>query len=206
MKIVKLGLQPYLQTLSAMKAFTDSRNIHTEDELWAVEHPCVFTQGIAGKPEHLLKKNNIPLVQTDRGGQITYHAPGQLVVYCLLDLKRLQLGVKKTVALIETSIQQTLLSFGIASHLKNGAPGVYVDDAKIAALGLKVKNSKTYHGLSLNIDMDLSPFLQINPCGYQGLKVVQLSHFTDKINFEKITDTLCQNLINNVTKYRNKTP
>jgi lipoate-protein ligase B len=135
------------------------------------------------------------------GGQITYHGPGQLIVYCLIDLKRLGIGVKKMVSLIEISIMDLLTAHSIESHLKDGAPGVYVDGAKIAALGLKVKNGRTYHGLSLNVDMDLSPFRQINPCGYQGLKVTQLSDLTDNINLDTIANELSQILANHVTRH-----
>lgn len=202
MKVVELGQQPYLDTWKAMKDFTTLRNSKTQDELWVVEHEKVFTQGIAGKPEHELNIQQIPLVKTDRGGQITYHGPGQLVIYCLIDLKRLRLGIKKMVSLIETSIIQVLELYYVDAHLKEGAPGVYVDNAKIAALGLKVKHGKTYHGLSLNINMDLLPFAQINPCGYQGLKVTQLSDLADnEISLsevgKKLTQILTHNIANN---------
>jgi len=201
MKIINLGLQDYIQTWDAMKAFTQARDIDTEDELWVVEHPSVFTQGISGKEEHVLTNSEIPIIRTDRGGQITYHGPGQLIVYCLIDLKRLGIGVKKMVSLIETSIMDLLTNHGIESRLKDGAPGVYVDGAKIAALGLKVKNGRTYHGLSLNVDMELSAFAQINPCGYQGLKVTQLCDLTDNINLDTIANELTQILSNHVTRH-----
>ncbi len=201
MKIINLGLQDYVQTWDAMKSFTQLRDTDTEDELWIVEHPSVFTQGISGKAEHLLQSSDIPVVDTDRGGQITYHGPGQLIVYCLIDLKRLGVGVKKMVSLIETSIMDLLKIHGIDSHLKDGAPGVYVDGAKIAALGLKVKNSRTYHGLSLNVDMELSAFAQINPCGYQGLKVTQLCDLTDNTNLDNIASELTQILSNHVARH-----
>ena len=197
MRVVELGRQDYLSTWQAMKDFTQLRNESTADELWVVEHPPVFTQGIAGKPEHVLTLSDIPVVQTDRGGQITYHGPGQLIVYCLIDLKRLNIGVKKMVALIEQSIIEVLKSYQVNAHLKKGAPGVYVDNAKIAALGLKVKQAKTYHGLSLNIDMDLSPFQQINPCGYQGLKVTQLCDLTDN---SPLVSTVAQQLTQALSK------
>ena len=158
MKIINLGLQDYTRSWDAMKNFTQARDANTEDELWIVEHPSVFTQGISGKAEHLLENSDIPVVSTDRGGQITYHGPGQLIVYCLIDLKRLGIGVKKMVSLIELSIMDLLAKHQIESHIKTGAPGVYVDGAKIAALGLKVKNGRTYHGLSLNVDMELLAF------------------------------------------------
>jgi len=199
MKVIELGQRAYLDTWQAMKSFTDARNIETQDELWIVEHTEVFTQGVAGKSEHELSIQNIPVIKTDRGGQITYHGPGQLVIYCLIDLKRLGLGIKKMVSLIETSIIQTLKFYHVEAHLKEGAPGVYVDNAKIAALGLKVKHGRTYHGLSLNVDMDLSAFSQINPCGYQGLKVTQLSDLADNnISLSKVAEQLTQLLIHNV--------
>lgn len=183
-----------------MKTFTAERQADTDDELWIVEHPAVFTQGISGKAKNLLQNNNIPVVQSDRGGQITYHGLGQLVVYCLIDLRRLGIGVKKMVSLIEVSIMDLLHAYGIESHLKEGAHGVYVNDAKIAALGLKVKNGNTYHGLSLNVDMDLSPFSQINPCGYQGLAVTQMLDLTDNVQLEAIGTELTQRLTENVTR------
>lgn len=192
MKIVNLGLQDYAQTWEDMKMFTANRESKSEDELWIVEHPSIFTQGISGKSKHLLKTSDIPVVQSDRGGQITYHGPGQLIVYCLIDLKRLGIGVKKMVSIIEASIIDLLKFYNIQSHTKTGAPGVYVANAKIAALGLKVKNGKTYHGLSLNIDMDLSPFTQINTCGYQDLAVTQMLNLTDNIDLEIIGNKLCK--------------
>jgi len=201
MKIINLGLQDYTQTWHAMKNFTQVRDANTEDELWVVEHPSVFTQGISGKAEHLLENSNIPVVNTDRGGQITYHGPGQLIVYCLIDLKRLGIGVKKMVSLIEVSIMDLLTKHQIESHTKTGAPGVYVDGAKIAALGLKVKNGRTYHGLSLNVAMELSAFTQINPCGYQGLKVTQMCDLTDNISLDSIANELTQILSNHVTRH-----
>ena len=201
MKIINLGLQDYTRTWDAMKNFTQARDANTEDELWIVEHPSVFTQGISGKAEHLLENSDIPVVSTDRGGQITYHGPGQLIVYCLIDLKRLGIGVKKMVSLIEVSIMDLLAKHQIESHTKTGAPGVYVDGAKIAALGLKIKNGRTYHGLSLNVAMELSAFAQINPCGYQGLKVTQMCDLTDNISLESIANELTQILSNHVTRH-----
>jgi len=201
MKIINLGMQDYVQTWDAMVSFTQTRDANTENELWIVEHPSVFTQGISGKAEHILESSDIPVVKTDRGGQITYHGPGQLIVYCLIDLKRLGIGVKKMVSLIETSIMDLLTIHGIESHLKDGAPGVYVEGAKIAALGLKVKNGRTYHGLSLNVSMDLSAFQKINPCGYQGLKVTQMRELTDNIDSDSISNELTQILSNHVARY-----
>ena len=166
-KIKEKGLQDYNSTWQEMVSFTENRNNHTEDELWTLEHRSVFTQGLSGKSEHLLKETEIEVIKSDRGGQITYHGPGQLIVYCLIDIKRLGIGVKQMVSIIEKSIIDLLSDYSISSHKISGAPGVYVDGSKIAALGLKVKRGKTYHGLSLNVDMNLSPYSLINPCGYK---------------------------------------
>lgn len=157
-----------------MTDFTNQRTADTQDQLWLVEHPPVFTQGQAGKAEHLLFPGEIPVVQTDRGGQVTYHGPGQLVAYPLLDLKRLKIGVRVLVTSIEETIITTLAHYQIASAAKPDAPGVYVDGKKIASLGLRVRRGCSFHGLALNVDMDLSPFLQINPCGYEGLAMTQI--------------------------------
>ena len=161
-----LGLQEYEPIWKKMQDFTAARNETTADELWCLEHPPIFTMGLNGKKEHLLNIKNIPVINIDRGGQVTYHAPGQLVIYTLIDLKRLQIGVKDLVTIIEKSIIQLLKTYDINATGKENAPGVYVDGEKIAALGLRIKKNRSYHGLSLNIDMDLSPFKQINPCGY----------------------------------------
>ncbi len=198
MKIKEKGLQDYNSTWQEMVSFTEKRNNHTEDELWTLEHRSVFTQGLSGKPEHLLKDTEIEVIKSDRGGQITYHGPGQLIVYCLIDIKRLGIGVKQMVSIIEKSIIDLLSDYSISSHKIPGAPGVYVDGSKIAALGLKVKRGKTYHGLSLNVDMNLSPYSLINPCGYKDLKITQMSNLTDnKPDLNKIKKQLTKNL----TKY-----
>ena len=198
MKIKEKGLQDYNSTWQEMVSFTENRNNHTEDELWTLEHRSVFTQGLSGKPEHLLKETEIEVIKSDRGGQITYHGPGQLIVYCLIDIKRLGIGVKQLVSIIEKSIIDLLSDYSISSHKIPGAPGVYVDGSKIAALGLKVKRGKTYHGLSLNVDMNLSPYSLINPCGYKDLKITQMSNLTDnKPDLDKIKKQLTKNL----TKY-----
>lgn len=174
--IKNLGLVDYLTTWQAMKTFTDQRTSETLDELWIVEHPPVYTQGLNGKAEHLLNPNpKIPMVQTDRGGQITYHAPGQLVVYILVNLKRRKLGVRALVSLIENSLIELLKRYDINSEARADAPGVYVKGKKIASLGLKIRKQKSYHGLALNVDMDLIPFQAINPCGLQGMQMTQLS-------------------------------
>ena len=175
LKIKELGLQDYEITWAAMKAFTEARHADTQDELWVVEHPPVYTLGRAGKKEHLLRKTAIPLVKTDRGGQVTYHGPGQLVIYLLLDLHRRKLGVRQLVTMIEDSIISLLSHYSITAYSDKKAPGVYVDHKKIAALGLRVSKGRTTHGLSLNINMDTAPFLDINPCGYEHLEITQCS-------------------------------
>ena len=163
-----------------MRAFTDARSKETEDELWIVEHPPVFTQGVAGKPEHLLfNPPNIPVVNTDRGGQITYHGPGQAMLYVLFDLKRAGFGVRELVIRIENAVIATLAGYGVDAYGKRDAPGVYVkfkkgEEAKIASLGLKIRNGCSYHGVAFNVDMDLTPFSFINPCGFEGLRVTHL--------------------------------
>jgi lipoate-protein ligase B len=175
-----LGRTDYHDTWSRMRAFTESRTEATEDELWITEHPPLFTQGIAGKPEHLLDNpTKLPVIASDRGGQITYHGPGQVVVYVLFDLRRAGYGVRELVTRIEAATIEWLAEFGIAAHGRRDAPGVYVrlldaGEAKIASLGLKVRRGATYHGLALNVDMDLRPFSWINPCGHVGLRVTQM--------------------------------
>ena len=169
-----------------MQDFTAQRDAATPDELWFCEHPPVFTQGLAGKPEHLLRDIGVPVVKIDRGGQITYHGPGQIVCYLLLDLKRRNLSVKTLVNHMEQAAIDLLATYGIAAGRRAGAPGVYVGDAKIAALGLKVKNGCCYHGLSLNVAMDLTPFSAINPCGYAGLAVTQLSSLVLDADMESV--------------------
>jgi lipoyl(octanoyl) transferase len=200
--IKEKGLQDYTSTWQEMVSFTENRSDQTEDELWTLEHRSVFTQGLSGKPEHLLKESEIDVIQSDRGGQITYHGPGQLIIYCLIDIKRLGIGVKEMVRIIEKSIIDLLSDYSIPSHKIVGAPGVYVDGSKIAALGLKVKRGKTYHGLSLNVDMNLSPYQLINPCGYRDLNVTQMSNLTDnKLELDKIKKQLTKHL----TKYVSRT-
>jgi lipoyl(octanoyl) transferase len=173
----RLGRVEYAPTFAAMQEFTARRTDDTPDELWLCEHPPVFTQGLSGKAEHLLADVGIPVVQIDRGGQVTYHGPGQIVAYLLVDLKRRPYKVRELVQRIEQAIIDLLAAHGISAERRAGAPGVYVGDAKIAALGLRVKNGCTYHGMSLNVAMDLQPFQAINPCGYPGLRVTQLRDF-----------------------------
>ena len=172
--IRRLGCQPYQPVWRAMQAFTDARGPDTPDELWLVEHEPVFTLGQAGRPEHVLAPGDIPVVNVDRGGQVTYHGPGQIVAYPLLDLRRLQIGVRELVRRIEQAVIDTLAEWNIEAARREGAPGVYVADAKIAALGLRVRRGCCFHGLAFNIAMDLEPFRRINPCGYAGLRVTQM--------------------------------
>ena len=168
-----LGLQPYEPVSQAMHDFTDSRDDSTPDEIWLVEHLPVFTQGQAGKAEHLLMTGDIPVIQSDRGGQVTYHVPGQQVMYVLLNLKRRKLGVRELVTLLEQTVVNTLAEYGIDAHPRADAPGVYVGEMKICSLGLRIRKGCSFHGLALNINMDLAPFQRINPCGYAGMAVTQ---------------------------------
>jgi lipoyl(octanoyl) transferase len=169
-----LDMAEYMPTWRAMQAFTGERGPETPDELWLLQHPPVYTLGLAGKPEHLLEPSEIPVVKIDRGGQITYHGPGQAVIYLLIDLHRRKLMVRQMVRLLEQALIDVLAGWGITAERRDGAPGVYVGEAKIAALGLKISRGCSYHGLALNVDMDLSPFERINPCGYEGLVCTQL--------------------------------
>ena len=169
-----------------MVEFTKSRTENTQNEIWLVEHPSVFTQGRHGKTEHIINLHSIPIVQSDRGGQVTYHGLGQAVIYFLFDLKRLNFGVKYFVCLIEKSCISLFKTYGITSHTIDNAPGIYVDHAKIASLGLRVKKGLTYHGLAINVDMDLIPFSYINPCGYQDLKMTKIHAHNQLITTEKV--------------------
>lgn len=178
LEIHHLGRQDYEPIWQRMHQFTDERDENTVDQVWIVEHNPVFTQGQAGKEEHLLNTGDIPVVKSDRGGQVTYHGPGQMVVYFLLNLRRRGLGVRELVTHIENTVVQTLAKLGIESAARPDAPGVYVDGKKICSLGLRIRKGCSFHGLALNIDMDLSPFLRINPCGYAGMEMVQVADFT----------------------------
>ena len=193
--IKHLGVVEYDATWRAMQAFTAQRNSDTNDEIWLLQHPPVYTQGLAGKPEHLLTTSSIPVIKTDRGGQITYHGPGQIVTYVLVDLKRKGIGVKELVGRIEQSIIDVLSAYGIDAERKVGAPGVYVKGAKIAALGLRVKSGCSYHGLALNVAMDLTPFRAINPCGYVGMEVTDLATLGVRVSINDVMTTLSQHLI-----------
>ncbi|MDX1551877.1 MAG: lipoyl(octanoyl) transferase LipB [Marinobacter sp.] len=195
-----LGEQPYLETWEAMKSFTASRDTSTPDEIWLLEHPRVYTQGQAGKAEHILAPGDIPVIQVDRGGQVTYHGPGQLVVYLMIDLTRHKLGVRSLVDVIEQSIVRTLADFGITASPRPDAPGVYVDEAKIASLGLRVKRGCSFHGLALNVSMDMEPFRRINPCGYAGLAMCQVSDFVPGVEVSDVTSILSGELAANLAQ------
>ena len=181
-----LGVQPYEKVWREMQAFTDQRDDTSEDELWLVEHPPVYTLGKNSRPEHVLAAGDIPLVQTDRGGQVTYHGPGQLVVYVLYDLQRNKLGVRELVSRLENSVIKLLDNFAIHAEARRDAPGVYVEGRKIAALGLRVRKGRSFHGLALNVDLDLEPFSRIDPCGYPGLQVTRLVNLV-KAGGENVT-------------------
>jgi len=173
-----------------MHDFTDTRDETSPDEIWLVEHYPVFTQGQAGKAEHVLVPGDIPVIQSDRGGQVTYHGPGQQVMYVLLDLKRRKLGVRELVTLLENTVVDTLAAYGIQAHPRADAPGVYVGDSKICSLGLRIRRGCSFHGLALNINMDLSPFLRINPCGYAGMEMVQMSQWVESVTPDIIQPVL----------------
>jgi lipoyl(octanoyl) transferase len=194
LNIRRLGVMPYEPVWQAMQAFTDSRTEDTADELWLVQHPPVFTQGQAGRAEHLLDTGEIPVVQVDRGGQVTYHGPGQIVAYTLIDIKRKELGVRALVKAIEAGIIDVLKSYGVNAQRLAGAPGIYVDGVKIASLGLRIRKGRSFHGLALNVDMDLEPFQRINPCGYEGMQVTSLASFC-KVAIEQVEDRLISSLV-----------
>ncbi|MDH5692298.1 MAG: lipoyl(octanoyl) transferase LipB [Gammaproteobacteria bacterium] len=193
-QIRDLGLQDYLSVWQQMRDYTESRTENTADQIWLVEHPPVFTQGRAGKPEHVLAPGEIPLVQTDRGGQVTYHGPGQLILYPLLDLKRLKLGIRPLVEALENAVVELLKGMNITAYGSKEAPGVYVDGKKIASIGLRIRKQCSYHGLSLNVRMDPEPFSRINPCGYKGLEVTQISTLCSDYQVDMIKRELVQNL------------
>ena len=195
-----LGLTDYRETWEKMKTLTQSRDASTVDELWITEHAPVFTQGQNGKPEHLLDTGEIPVIQIDRGGQVTYHGPGQLVLYCLLDLNRLGFGVRALVTCIEVSIIELLGRYNVKAIARKDAPGVYVNQGKIAALGLRIRKGSCYHGLSLNVDMDLSPFACINPCGLKGQMVTQMADLSIPIGLEQAGQELADILIGNINR------
>ncbi len=188
------GLQAYEKVWHAMQAFTDQRDEQTEDVLWVLQHEPVFTQGQAGKAEHIIEPGDIPVVPVDRGGQVTYHGPGQLVIYLMIDIKRLSIGARDLVSRIEQAIVAMLSLYGVQAAPKRDAPGVYVGDDKIASLGLRIRHGRSFHGLSLNVDMNLEPFGRINPCGYKDLKMVQLCDFRDDVAVERAAGCLVNEL------------
>lgn len=190
-----LGLQPYEPVSQAMHDFTDSRDDTTPDEIWLVEHLPVFTQGQAGKAEHLLMTGDIPVIQSDRGGQVTYHGPGQQVMYVLLNLKRRKLGVRELVTVLEQTVVNTLAEYSIDAHPRADAPGVYVGEMKICSLGLRIRKGCSFHGLALNINMDLAPFLRINPCGYAGMEMTQMRQWVETATPDIIRPVLLNNLL-----------
>ncbi|CAH5857760.1 Octanoyltransferase, partial [Enterobacter cloacae] len=190
-----LGLQPYEPVSQAMHEFTDMRDDTTPDEIWLVEHLPVFTQGQAGKAEHLLMTGDIPVIQSDRGGQVTYHGPGQQVMYVLLNLKRRKLGVRELVTLLEQTVVNTLAEYGIDAHPRADAPGVYVGEMKICSLGLRIRKGCSFHGLALNINMDLTPFQRINPCGYAGMEMTQMRQWVDTATPENIRPVLLKKFL-----------
>lgn len=181
-----LGKSDYISVWHAMQKFTDERDQNSPDELWTVEHPPVFTQGQAGKAEHILNSGDIPVIQTDRGGQVTYHGPGQLVVYPLFDLRRKNIGIRSLVCKLEQSIIRTLNDYGIEGKGDRKAPGVYVNGNKICSIGLRVRRGCTYHGLAFNVNMDIEPFTRINPCGFSNLKVIQLNDLVGPITLAEV--------------------
>jgi len=195
-RVRELGLAPYLGTLHAMQAFTAQRDARTDDELWVLQHPPTYTYGVAGRVEHLPRSmREIELIKVDRGGQITYHGPGQIVAYTLLDLRRLGLGVKGLVQRLEQAVLDLLADYDIEGERHAGAPGVYVRGAKVAALGLRIRSGCSYHGLSLNADMDLAPFRDIDPCGHPGLAVTQLRELGVVEPIERIGARLVDHLL-----------
>lgn len=194
----QLGQQDYLPTWQAMREFTQRRGLGTHDQIWLLEHTPVFTLGLNGKPDHVLKAGDIPVIQTDRGGQVTYHGPGQLLAYALLDLERSGLGVKALINSLEQSVIDLLDEWGIDARRRLGAPGVYVQGAKIAALGLRVRRGCVYHGLALNVDMDLGPFARINPCGDPDLRVTQLRELAADVDLPEVGNRLIGHLRRNL--------
>lgn len=191
----QLGLQPYVPVSNAMHTFTDRRSADTPDELWLVQHYPVFTQGQTGKVEHVLAPGDIPVIQSDRGGQVTYHGPGQQVMYVLIDLRRNRFGVRQLVTALEEGVVQTLADFGVSARARPDAPGVYVGAQKICSLGLRIRKGCSFHGMALNVAMDLEPFLRINPCGYAGMQMTQLSDLCPGITAEDVQPVLVRNFL-----------
>ncbi|HIF52314.1 MAG TPA: lipoyl(octanoyl) transferase LipB [Thiotrichaceae bacterium] len=201
--VIDLGIQDYEETYRAMREFNEQRDASTEDQIWLLEHKPVYTLGLTDKTEHLLNTADIPVIKTDRGGQVTYHGPGQLIAYLLIDLKRRPYAIKKLVSLMESAVIEYLHDCGIKSERKSGAPGVYVGGEKIAALGVRVKKGCTYHGLALNIDMDLKPFTGINPCGYEGLICTQLINYKKDMSVTKVKKSFSTYLVKHLDQSDN---
>jgi lipoyl(octanoyl) transferase len=197
--IRRLGRVDYLPTWQAMQRFTDERSADTEDELWLLQHPPVFTLGMAADPSHVLAAGDIPLVQTDRGGQVTYHGPGQLVLYALMDLRRNGLGVRDLVMLLERAVIELVGAHGVRAEGRRDAPGVYVARRKLASIGMRIRRGASYHGLALNVDMDLSPFARINPCGMAGMQVTQLAELGVPGSVEQVGERLAEWMLTQVT-------
>lgn len=195
-----LGRVEYEPTWRAMQTFTERRDASTRDEIWCLEHPRVFTQGMNGKAEHVLAAGDIPIVNIDRGGQVTYHGPGQLVVYTLIDLRRWRLGVRELVVALENGIAAAVRHWGIAATGRRDAPGVYVNGKKLASIGLRIRRGCSYHGLALNVALDLEPFQRINPCGFQNLQVTQLSELGGSSEVREVADLLAPELINHICR------
>ena len=191
-KFIQLGNQAYADTYEKMRSLVKADSF--DDEIWLLEHDAVFTLGTAADPSHVLNPGNIPIVQTDRGGEVTFHGPGQLVIYFLLDMKTKKIGPKALVANLQNLIQNILQHYSIESSFVEGAPGVYVGEKKIASIGLRISKGRTYHGISLNVDMDLEPFSRINPCGYEGLEVTQISHFDSNVTMEGVESVATEEL------------
>jgi len=196
--IRELGVQPYEPIWQKMQSFTDQRNDSSIDEIWLLQHEPVFTQGQAGKDEHLLETGDIPVVQVDRGGQVTYHGPGQLVIYLLINLRRKKIGIRDLVTVMEESLVATLKDYQVDAYAKPDAPGVYVNNSKIASLGLRVRKGCSFHGLALNMDMDLEPFLRINPCGYAGMAMTQLVSLVGDFEQAEVSEHMLNYLINKI--------
>lgn len=196
MNIMNLGIKPYYDVWQKMKGFTQNRNEHTTDEVWLLEHPPVYTQGQAGKSEHILNAKTIPIIQSDRGGQVTYHGPGQLVAYVLMDIRRRNLGIKTLVSMLERILIDVLTHYHLTAKTQCGAPGVYIDGKKIASIGLRVKNGCTYHGIALNVNMDLDPFLGINPCGFARMEMTQIRHFIPAVQMKEVRDYFTLEFLN----------
>jgi len=193
-----LGEVDYETSWQKMQDFTDLRDVDSPDELWFLQHPSVYTLGKNAKAEHVLNPAEIPVINTDRGGQVTYHGPGQIIVYTLLDLSRLSMGIRQLVTILEQSVIELLADYGVESCARADAPGVYVNNAKIAALGLRVRKGRSFHGLALNVDMNLEPFNRINPCGYAGLEITQLKDFVADVDVGEVSEKLQRLLLKNL--------